>query len=158
MEAVKSIDLEWDIIKAPLGVGGPLLIYLFFHPCNVFIASFAKKKEKEKQCVKSEKVFEFTFQVEPIKSYQYFINDGKLNLLLSYKSLRIEYMTVVWHGTEDTFCLCDEINLHIYKMLQVALLNVLLLFCIFSLTNVYLPSCISMLCPFFLYLPVIYNS
>lgn len=35
--------------KAPLGVGGPLLIYLFFHPCNVFIAFFAKKKEKGKK-------------------------------------------------------------------------------------------------------------
>lgn len=155
MEAVKSIDLEWDIIKAPLGVGGPLLIYLFFHPCNVFIAFFAKKKKKKKKNAWSQKRYlNLHFRLNRSSHILW----GKLNLLLSYKSLRIEYMTVVWHGTEDTFCLCDEINLHIYKMLQVALLNVLLLFCIFSLTNVYLLSCISMLRPFFLYLPVIYNS
>lgn len=153
MEAVKSIDLEWDIIKAPLGVGGPLLIYLFFHPCNVFIAFFAKKKKK-KNAWSQKRYLNLHFRLNRSSHILW----GKLNLLLSYKSLRIEYMTVVWHGTEDTFCLCDEINLHIYKMLQVALLNVLLLFCIFSLTNVYLLSCISMLRPFFLYLPVIYNS
>lgn len=155
MEAVKSIDLEWDIIKAPLGVGGPLLIYLFFHPCNVFIACFAKKekRKRKKKCEVRKGIWIY------ISGWTDQVISSEESWICCWVTSHCELNTWQWFGMElKTLFAFDEINLHIYKMLQVALLNVLLLFYIFSLTNVYLPSCISMLHPFFLYLPVIYNS